>query len=138
MFFFLYFGVLLPTLSTQSSSFNVLFVDFCSLQAFPSTHSLPLTNVSSFHHFFTPISSTALPSTVGRLSTSSTVHLCGRWATDPGVRGGAEGGEGACPCQGVVAGTGGLGAGVFLGSRTTDVSKEGVWVESAMVLCVCS
>lgn len=120
MFFFLYFGVLLPTLSTQSSSFNVLFVDFCSLQAFPSTHSLPLTNVSSFHHFFTPISSAGLTPTEGRLSTLSTVHLCGRWATDPGARGEAEAGEGVCPRQGkgAVAGRGGLGARVFLGSRS--------------------
>lgn len=120
-FFFLYFSVLLPTLSAQSSSFNVLFVDFCSLQAFASTHSLPLTNVSSFHHFFTPISSGGLPPTPGRLSTSSAVHLCGRWVTDPGVRGGAEGPEGSHVRGKAMAGRGGLGAAVFLGSGTKGV-----------------
>jgi len=86
-------GVLLPILGTQCSSFNVLFVDFCSLQAFPSTHSLPLRNVSSLHHFLTHVSGAALPPVAGRLSTSSAAHLCVRWATDRCASTGAAAGR---------------------------------------------
>lgn len=49
--------------------------------------------------------------------------------TDPGVRGGAEGGEGVCPCQekGTVEGS------IFGLQDQRHVSRVGVWVEGVKV-----